>query len=54
MNSTELTEKFGMHITGHHQIKPIDFGEYQLYSFFTGVQKKKKNLIRYGLWSQIL
>ena len=28
-----------MHITGHRRTNPIDFGEYRMNSFFTGVQK---------------
>ena len=44
--------KFGMHITGHRRTNPIDFGEYRINSYFTGVQKK--TLIHYSLWSQIL
>ena len=32
--------KFGMHIAGHHWANPIDFGEYRMNSFFTGVQKR--------------
>ena len=38
MHSIEL--KFGMYIAGHHWTNPIDFGEYQMYSFFTGVQER--------------
>ena len=47
MHSIEL--KFGMHITGHRRMNPIDFGEYRMNSFFTGVQKRI--LIHYGVWS---
>ena len=32
--------KFGMYITGHRWTNPIDFGEYWMNSFFTGVQKR--------------
>ena len=31
--------KFGMYITGHHRTNSIDFGEYLMNSFSTGVQK---------------
>ena len=44
--------KFGMHITGHRRKNPINFGEYRMNNFFTGVQKRI--LIHYGLWNQIL
>ena len=38
--------KFDMHITGHRQTNPIDFGKYPMNSFFTEVQKRF--LIHYG------
>ena len=50
VHSIEL--KFGMYITGHRRTNPINFGEYPMNRFFTGV--KKKILMYYGLWSQIL
>ena len=50
MHSIEL--KFGMSITTHRGTNPIDFAEYWINSFFTGVQKRI--LIHYGLSSQIL
>ena len=50
VNSIEL--KFGMYITDPGRANSIDFGEYRMNSFFTGVQKRV--LIHYGQWSQIL
>ena len=50
VNSIEL--KFGRYITGHRWANSIDFGEYRINSFLTGVQKR--TLIHYGQWSQIL
>ena len=38
--------KFGKYIAGHRWMNPIEFGEYQINSFFTGVQKKNS----YTLW----
>ena len=32
--------KFRMYITGHRRTKPVDFGEYQMNCFFTGIQKR--------------
>ena len=49
VNSIEL--KFGMYITDHRRTNPIDFGEYRMNRFFTGVQKRI--LIHYDLWSHI-
>ena len=48
MNLIQL--KFGMCITGHHWMNPIDFGECWMHSFFTGIQKRF--LKHYGLWSR--
>ena len=50
VHSIEL--KFGMYITGHRRTSPVDFGEYWMNSFFTGVQKRI--LVHYGLWNQII
>ena len=44
--------KFGMHIIVHRLVYCIDFGEFSINRFFTGVQKII--LIHYDLWSQIL
>ena len=41
-----------MYITGHRQTNPINFSEYWMNSFFTGV--RKRILIHDSLWSQIL
>ena len=35
VRSNEFT--FGMYITGHRRTNPIDFGEYRMNRFFTGV-----------------
>ena len=43
--------KFGMHIKSHRRSNPIDFGEYRIYRFFTGVQKRIN--IHCGLRSEI-
>ena len=34
-----ISLKFDMYITGHYQMNPIDFGEFRMHSFITGVQK---------------
>ena len=47
VHSIEL--KFGMHIIVHRLIHCVDFGEFRMNSFFTGVQKRI--LVFYGLWS---
>ena len=44
--------KYGMYITSHRLTYCVDFCEFRINSFFTGVQKNI--LIHYGLWSQIL
>ena len=36
VQSIEL--KFRMYITGHRRMNPIDFGEFRMYSCFTGVR----------------
>ena len=38
--------KFGMHITVHYLIYCVDFGEYWMNSFFTGVQKNNSYTLR--------
>ena len=38
VHSIEL--KFSKSITGHRRTNPIDFAEYRMNSFFTGVQKR--------------
>ena len=43
--------KFDMHIIVYRLIYCVDFGEFSIKSFFTGVQKSI--LMHYGLWSQI-
>ena len=48
--STDL--KCGMYATGHRRTNPINFCEYKMHSFFTGVQKRVQTY--YGLWSQII
>ena len=50
VHSIEL--KFDMHNIVHRFIYCVDFGEFKINSFFTGVQKSI--LIHFGLWSQIL
>ena len=50
VHSTEL--KFGTCIIGHHLIYCVEFGEFRIYSFFTGAQKRI--LIHYSLWSQTI
>ena len=45
VHSIEL--KFGMHIIVHRLMYCVDFGEFRINSFFTGVQKSI--LIHYGL-----
>ena len=50
VHSTEL--KFGMYVTGHCLMNPIDFGECQMYSFFTEVHKRI--VTHRSLWNQIL
>ena len=37
VNSIDL--KFDMYVAGRRRTNSIDFGEYQMYSFLTGVQK---------------
>ena len=50
VHSIELD--FGMHITGHRWVNHIDFGEYRMFIYITGV--KKGILIHYGICSQNL
>ena len=44
VHSNEL--RFGMHITDHGRMNPINYGEYRMNSSFTGVEKKNY----YTLW----
>ena len=44
VHSIEL--KFGMHIIVHRLIYCVDFGEFSINSFFTGVQKKNSYTLR--------
>ena len=44
--------KFGMYIIGYRLTYCMDFGEFRINRFFTGVQKR--NLIHYSLLSQII
>ena len=43
---------FGVYIIGHRPTYYVEFGEFRINSFFTGVQKRI--LIQYSLWSQII
>ena len=44
--------KFGMNIIGHYPTYYVEFGEFEINSFFTGAQKRI--FIHYSLWSQII
>ena len=50
LHSIEL--KFVMYTIGHLSTYCVEFGEFKINSFFTGVQKRI--LKYYGLWNQIL
>ena len=50
VHSNEL--KFGMYIIGYCTTYCVDFGEFRMNIFFTGVQKRI--LIHYSIWSQII
>ena len=50
VHSIEL--KFGVYIISHYQMKPIEFGECEIDTFFTGIDKTI--IIHYYLWSQII
>ena len=52
VHSIEL--KFGMYIVGHDPAYCVEFGEFRKNSFFTGAKKKKKILVHYSLWNQIV
>ena len=47
VHSIEL--KFAMYIIGHRPRYCVEFGEFMINSFFTGVQKRI--LIHYSVWS---